>query len=200
MAVALRIALFWVLSGTSLALGTDKFCTDIFVQIPDTPFLKKSDDRHELNPEALAWEFESHFGQAPREIYLVGSFVHGYEPPHPHSDVDLVFVVDARVYGRHPELKTSGKFQGIGFEFFRRINPGRVDPAITGIGVRPTEGALGGNIPKAGMLDPFFADEAPTRDGATRIWSSAKTDSPLEFVEDPRPPDRRTDVGKTMSP
>jgi hypothetical protein len=45
------------------------------------------------------------------------------------------------------------------FEFLQAINPGKVPPHVTGVGVGRDQALIGndpGDIPKAGLLDPYF--------------------------------------------
>jgi hypothetical protein len=91
--------------------------------------------------------FEDMFGKEPGGIYLVGSHAEGTETS--QSDIDLVIETDIPLT----------KFTGPGFEFLRAINPGKVPAGVAGIGPGPGEAFIGtgpGDIPKPGLLDPFF--------------------------------------------
>jgi hypothetical protein len=97
--------------------------------------------------EDIARLFQQMFGKEPDAIYLVGSHAAGTATP--QSDIDLVLETDLPLT----------KFTGPGFDFLKAINPGKVPAGITGIGPGPGQAFIGtapNDIPKAGLLDPFF--------------------------------------------
>ena len=112
----------------------------------------------------IADAFEARFGQRPEGLYVVGSRAEAYttgkwpEGSGPNtSDIDLVIQSDV------PDVT---KWTPEGFQFLRDINPGKVPPGITAVGVGPNEALIGsgpGAIPKAGLVDPFVgpAGELP---------------------------------------
>jgi RHS repeat-associated protein len=120
----------------------------------------------------VADAFESRFGQPPEGMYVVGSRAEAYRGPWPEgsspqtSDIDLVIQSD---------IPNVTKWTPEGFEFLKDINPGRVPPEVTGIGVGPGQGLIGsgpGNIPKGGLIDPFVGPSGPDSSlgPSIRLW------------------------------
>lgn len=97
--------------------------------------------------DTIANEFLRIFGAPPKGIHLVGSQAEGAATA--NSDIDIFLETDL-------PLGALTKFTSEGFEFLKAINPGKVPDDVTGIGPGPTEAMIGGRIPKAGLLDPFF--------------------------------------------
>ncbi len=75
--------------------------------------------------DEIVRRFKQRFGKEPTGIVLIGSHTEGTATP--DSDVDLVIETDLPL----------SKFNGDGFEFFKDINPGKVPPGVTGIGIGP---------------------------------------------------------------
>jgi hypothetical protein len=110
--------------------------------------------------DEIARRFRQRFGKEPEGIVLVGSHAEGTATP--DSDVDLVIETDLPL----------SKFNGAGFEFFKEINPGKVPPAVIGIGIGPGEALIGldpGEIPKPGLLDTFFLPPGNVRPPSVRL-------------------------------
>ena len=131
----------------------------------------------------IAEMFEARFGEAPEGMYVVGSRAEAYkagkwpEGSGPaKSDIDLVIQSDV------PDVT---KWILEGFEFLKEINPGRVPPEVTGIGVRPGKTFIGsepGNIPKSGLVDPFIGPKTVYPDlslgPAIKVWPPAPSPPP----------------------
>ncbi|MGY2488550.1 SpvB/TcaC N-terminal domain-containing protein [Cupriavidus sp. CP313] len=123
----------------------------------------------------IADVFEARFGEPPEGMYVVGSRAEAYttgkwpEGSGPgKSDIDLVI---------QSEVPDVTKWTPEGFEFLKDINPGRVPPGVTGIGVGPGKTFIGsdpGSIPKAGLVDPFVGPSAELPDlslgPALKVW------------------------------
>jgi hypothetical protein len=103
---------------------------------------------------------------------VVGSRAEAYRGPWQEgsspqtSDIDLVIQSD---------IPNVTKWTPEGFEFLKDINPGRVPPEVTGIGVGPGQGLIGsgpGNIPKGGLIDPFVGPSGPDSSlgPSIRLW------------------------------
>jgi hypothetical protein len=110
--------------------------------------------------EDIAQAFKNKFGKEPQGIYLVGS--HAEETAAPSSDIDIVIETDFLL----------SKFSGPGFEFLRAINPGKVPPGISGIGVGSGQALIGynpGDIQKAGLIDPFFRRPGNVRPPSVKL-------------------------------
>jgi hypothetical protein len=110
--------------------------------------------------EDIAQTFNNKFGKEPQGIYLVGSYAEGTATQ--SSDIDIVIETDLPL----------SKFSGPGFEFLRAINPGKVPPGISGIGVGSGQALIGydpGDIQKAGLLDPFFRSPGNVRPPSVRL-------------------------------
>ncbi len=88
--------------------------------------------------------FMRRFGKKPEEIWLVGS--HSAGAAEATSDIDIFIVTDLNLT----------KHSGEGFEFFKEINPNHIPRDLTSL----PRGAIGGEIPKAGLIDPFFGPKS----------------------------------------
>ncbi len=97
-----------------------------------------------VDPAALARKFNSRFGQSPGSIWVVGSHAQGVATK--NSDIDMFFETDLDLV----------KWTGEGWEFFKQINPGKIPGWATGWGPAPGQILLGVNVPKGGVIDPFF--------------------------------------------
>ncbi|NGO54716.1 SpvB/TcaC N-terminal domain-containing protein [Allomesorhizobium camelthorni] len=123
----------------------------------------------------IAEKFEARFGDPPEGMYVVGSRAEAHttgkwpEGSGPtKSDIDVVI---------QSEVPNVTKWTPEGFEFLKEINPGRVPPGVTGIGHGPGKTLIGsepGNIPKAGLVDPFIGRSADLPDlslgPAIKVW------------------------------
>ncbi|MBY0228177.1 MAG: nucleotidyltransferase domain-containing protein [Gemmataceae bacterium] len=103
-----------------------------------------------LTPPRLALilsEFKSRFGQDPLSVHIGGSHADGSATA--ASDIDVLIETTQPI----------PRFSQPWFDFLKAINPGVVPAGIIGVG-RGAGFALVGNdpgdIPKAGLLDPFF--------------------------------------------
>lgn len=103
-----------------------------------------------LTPQQLALilrEFRTRFGQDPISVHVGGSCSEGAATA--SSDIDVLIETNLPI----------PRFSQPWFDFLKAINPGTVPPNITGIGIGPGEALIGADpsdIPKAGLLDPFF--------------------------------------------
>ena len=92
-------------------------------------------------------EFRNRFGQNPTSLHVGGSHAEGTATP--TSDIDVLIETDLDIT----------RFSQEWFEFLKAINPGKVPAHVTAVGTGPGEALIGtdpGDIPKAGLLDPFF--------------------------------------------
>jgi hypothetical protein len=92
-------------------------------------------------------EFRNRFGQVPGSLHVGGSHAEGSTTP--TSDIDVLIETELDI----------PRFSQEWFDFLKAINPGTVPPQVTGVGTGPGEALIGtgaGDIPKAGLLDPFF--------------------------------------------
>ena len=95
----------------------------------------------------LLTEFQSRFGQDPKSIHVGGSHAQGSATA--ASDVDVLIETDLAI----------PRFSQPWFDYLKAINPGKVPPHVAGVGTGPGEALIGndpGDIPKAGLLDPYF--------------------------------------------
>jgi hypothetical protein len=93
--------------------------------------------------ELIRTTFRDMFQEEPRGLYLVGSHAEGAAER--FSDLDIVLV------SNRADLS---KFDGPGFQFTKRINPGRVPP-------NATRWVPIGGAAKAGFLDVFLFTTLP---------------------------------------
>ena len=105
---------------------------------------------HPLTASQLALilsEFKSRFGRDPISVHIGGSYSQGVATT--SSDIDVLIETNLVIPRFGPQW----------FEYLKAINPGRVPPGITGVGMGPGEALIGSDpsdIPKSGLLDPFF--------------------------------------------
>jgi hypothetical protein len=95
----------------------------------------------------IVTEFRNKFGKDPKSIHVGGSVADGTATP--ASDIDVLIETDVAI----------SRFSQPRFDFLKAINPGKVPPTVTGVGTGPGEALIGtgpADIPKAGLLDPFF--------------------------------------------
>ncbi len=97
----------------------------------------------------IVQQFKGNFGVPPKRVSLVGSFAEGAGKIGA-SDIDIFI---------HTSLRGIDKSSGAGFQYFKAVNPGKVPPGVAGIGPLKGQawiGSMPGEIPKAGLIDPFF--------------------------------------------
>jgi hypothetical protein len=115
-----------------------------------------------FNPQQIAEAFKEQFGQYPDAIYVVGSHAEGAATL--ASDIDIVIETTIPGLSKHACQ---------GFEFFKTINPGKVPEGVQGIGPNPGQAFIGeapGEIPKPGLVDPFFGTPDPSLGPSIRVW------------------------------
>jgi hypothetical protein len=91
--------------------------------------------------------FQNQFGQTPQSIHVGGSYAEGTATA--ASDIDVLLETELNL----------PRFSPAWFDFLKAINPGIVPLHVTGVGPGPGQALIGsgpGDIPKAGLLDPFF--------------------------------------------
>ena len=103
-----------------------------------------------LTPQQLILvltEFRNRFGQDPMSVHVGGSYPEGAATT--SSDIDVLIETNMAI----------PRFGQQWFDYLKAINPGAVPPNVTGVGTGVGEALIGndpGDIPKAGLLDPFF--------------------------------------------
>jgi hypothetical protein len=103
-----------------------------------------------LSPQQLDFvlaEFRKQFGQDPLSIHVGGSHSRGVATA--ASDIDVLIETNLLI----------PRFGSQWFDFLKAINPGIVPSNITGVGTGIGQALIGNDpsdIPKAGLLDPFF--------------------------------------------
>jgi hypothetical protein len=105
---------------------------------------------HPLTPAQIALilsEFRRQFGEDPKSVHVGGSY--SEQKSGPTSDMDVLIETDLVI----------PRFSQPWFDYLRAIEPGMIPPSVTGVGAGPGQAFINndpGDIPKAGLLDPFF--------------------------------------------
>lgn len=103
-----------------------------------------------LTPSQLAIilsEFRGRFGQDPISVHVGGSHAQGAATA--ASDIDVLIET----------VLSIPRFSQAWFQYLKAINPGKVPANVIGVGTGPGEALIGDDprdIPKAGLLDPYF--------------------------------------------
>lgn len=109
----------------------------------------------------ILFEFRSRFGQDPISVHIGGSCSQGVATA--SSDIDVLIETNLVIPRFGPQW----------FEYLKAINPGKVPVGVTGVGTGPGEALIGNDpddIPKAGLLDPFFKPPGAINPPTTKVF------------------------------